>query len=315
MRDLTPRLAAWRDRGRTVATRWGEVFAVETGPSDAPAILVLHGFPTSCHDFVGALPILAERYRVVLHDQLGFGLSAKPRRYSYSLLDQARVAIAVWQEMGVERGHLVAHDYGTSVATELVALRESGELPLVLESVTLSNGSVLLELAKLTLTQRVLRNRLAGPLLARLASRRFFKRRLRRTLAPESSVEEIELDLMWEGIVYRHGRHRLPRISIYLEERVRYRERWVGALGRFDRPLHLLWGQEDPIAVRAVAERLAQIAPRARLTWLEEVGHYPMIEAPGRWAEAVLGFVEDCREPDQGRSMEPPSVRREKRLS
>ena len=71
---------------------------------------------------------------------------------------------------------------------------------------------------------------------------------------------------------------------------VRFRERWVGALEHLDIPAHILWGRRDPIAVPAIAEALAGEIPNARLTWLDEEGHFPMLEAPDKWAAAILDF-------------------------
>jgi len=287
---LSGELAAWRDRGRRLPVFGQEVFVLAEGEGAEP-LLVLHGFPTCSLDFARALPFLAARRRVVLHDHPGFGLSDKPERYSYSLLEQAEFALGVWRELGISRGHLVAHDYGTSVASEILARRERGLVPVELLSLTLSNGSVLLELAHLRLAQRILRSPTLGPLFARVAGRAVFKRQMRRIVGDPGSVTEAELDLLWEALERAGGRARLPRISSYQEERLRFRDRWVGALSRLDLPAHVLWGRRDPIAVAAIAERLAATIPRARLTWLEQLGHYPMLEDPQRWSEGVLGFV------------------------
>lgn len=288
---ISPELAAWRDRGRYVSVFGRAVFVVEAGPRDAPPLLVLHGFPTCSLDFRAVLAPLAERHRVIAHDHLGFGLSDKPADYSYSLLEQAEVALAVWRALGVERGHVLAHDYGTSVATELVARRERGGLPVEIESLTLANGSVHIELARLSLPQRLLRSKLVGPTFAALGSRPVFKLQLRRIFGRPKTVADAELDLLWEAVSLNDGRRRLAPISSYLDERVRFWNRWIGALTRFDRPAHVLWGRRDPIAVPAIAEALAAEIPGAALTWLDELGHYPMLEDPARWAAAVLAFA------------------------
>jgi pimeloyl-ACP methyl ester carboxylesterase len=291
---LSPELARWSSRGRMLPAFGHKVFALAEGPASADPLLVLHGFPTSSADFRRALPFLAQRHRVVLHDHLGFGLSEKPSRYSYSLLEQAEVALAVWRELGITRGHLVAHDYGTSVATELLARHERGLLPVEILGLTLCNGSVHLELARPALSQHVLRRRRLGPLFARLAGPRLFRWQLRRILGDPLSAPDGELDLMWEGVTLSDGRARLPQLACYLDERMRFWDRWIGALTRFDRPTHVLWGRRDPIALPAVAERLASEIPGARLTWLPDLGHYPMVEAPERWAQNVVSFVEQA---------------------
>lgn len=291
----SPELTRWRERGHRVRLVDGsEVFALAEGPEASEPILILHGFPTCSLDFRHALPLLSARHRIVLHDHVGFGLSDKPAGFSCSLMEQADAAQAVWRALGVTRGHLLAHDYGTSVATELLARRERGLLPVELLSLTLTNGSVHLELARPRLTQKLLRGRL-GPLFARVLGERLFKAQLRRIFGRPASVGEAELDLLWEALVRGGGRLRLAGLSYYQDERMRFWNRWIGALTRLDLPAHLLWGRRDPIAVPAVAEQLAREIPRARLAWLEDLGHYPMLEAPERWAEAVLGFLSEAR--------------------
>jgi pimeloyl-ACP methyl ester carboxylesterase len=292
-------IEAWRARGGMRRIFGREVFAaVEPAPAapGATPLLILHGFPTSSFDFRHALSRLTADRPVVLHDHLGFGLSDKPVDYSYSLIEQADVAIAVWRELGITRGHLLAHDYGTSVATELVARRERGLCPIELASLTLCNGSVHLEMAQLTLAQKALRAPTIGPIFARLANRRMFGVQMRRIFGKPEAVPEEELDAMWELLERAGGCLRAPQLSTYQDDRVRFRERWIGSLERLDLPAHVLWGRRDPIAVPAIAQKLAGEIPRAKLTWLDDLGHYPMVEDAPRWADAAASFLRNAEQ-------------------
>ena len=76
----------WRQAGRIVEVAGRRLFVVEQG-SGLETLVILHGYPTSSHDFARVLPELAKKYRVVVHDHLGFGLSGKPADYSYSLVE------------------------------------------------------------------------------------------------------------------------------------------------------------------------------------------------------------------------------------
>jgi len=291
--DLPPLLASWAAEGQHHTIHGHRVFVRTAGDPSRPALLLLHGFPTCSLDFRQALPQLAERWFVVAHDHLGFGLSDKPGDYSYSLLEQAEVAVAVWQAVGVRHGHLVAHDMGTSVAAELCARRQRTGLPLTLGSMTFCNGSMRLDLASLTWPQKVLKHPRWGPLLAKVSSERFFRRRLRKTFADPDTLDEEELAACWAALVHNGGRDRISAISSYLDERVRFLPRWWGALGALDLPCHVLWGDRDPVALPAIARAVADHVPGARLQWLEGVGHYPMVEAPDRWAAGVLEFLDE----------------------
>lgn len=286
----------WSAKGATHTLHGQRLFAVDTGAvtgarDDRPALVLLHGYPTSSHDYHRVLPRLAAHYRVIVHDHPGFGLSGKPRDYSYSLHEQADFALLLWQHLGVKSAHVVAHDYGTSVATELLARWNRGFRPVRLESITLCNGSVHIELARLRFIQKLLRNQVLGPLVARLTNQRVFNRNMRQLWNDPSTLPQADLDAMWELLVREDGKAVLPRITQYLRDRVLYWHRWVGALQQSQLPLHFLWGAEDPITGRAVAEVHHAEAPGSTLTVLDGVGHYPMIEAPDRWTDALLALL------------------------
>ena len=283
-------IAPWSATGRHVEVFGHRVFVVEAGAGEGPPIAVLHGYPGSAADFSRVLPLLSARRRVIVHDHLGFGLSAKPEKWSYSLVDQADIALGLWRALGIDEVHLVAHDYGTSIATELITRHVRGHCPIRLRSVTLSNGSVHIELARPLLAQRLLKRPVLGPLLARLSSEGYFRRNIANTVS--HPLPDDEVGRMWALLIHDEGRARLPAISQYLDERVRLWHRWIGALPALDLPTLVLWGRLDPIARPIIAETLAREIPRAELQWLEGIAHWPMLEAPGPWSEALIGFLD-----------------------
>jgi pimeloyl-ACP methyl ester carboxylesterase len=269
------------------------VFVVDAGPREAGrALLLLHGFPTSSHDYQRVLPELEREHRVILLDFPGFGLSDKPLDYSYSLIEQAEIVAMLLRHLAVHRCQIVAHDMGTSVLSELLARRERGLLPFEIESLVLMNGSVHIELAQLTPSQRLLRSALA-PLLVKASSRRLFGLQMRRILGKQ--LTDADLDDMWCLLEHKDGVLRLPDTIHYIEERTRFWHRWVGALTRVDLPALVLWGPKDPVAVIGIAERLAQEIPGARLTRLDGLGHYPQLEDPESTSAALLGFIDEPR--------------------
>ena len=273
-----------------VRVREMSVFVVDEGAGELPPLLLLHGFPTSSHDWQGVWPLLTARRRVATLDFPGFGFSDKPADYSYSLLEQADVVELVARELGLSRVSLWAHDMGTSVATELLARREAGLLHFEIDRLILMNGSVHAEMASLTAGQRLLRRPLLGPLFARVATRATFRAQMKRVLARPVSPDE--LDRQFELMRLNDGQLRLPKIMGYYAERMHFRRRWIGALERFDRPALILWGMRDPVAVPAIAEQLARETPGAKLEWLDGVGHYPQLEAPDLAAAQVEKFLQ-----------------------
>jgi pimeloyl-ACP methyl ester carboxylesterase len=267
----------------------GDVWVIDVPGADGAAtpVLVLHGFPSSAFDFAATIDRVAARRRVVAFDFPGFGLSCKPSDHGYSLFEQADVALEVARALGVARAHLWAHDMGTSVATELLARRARALCPLGIASVTLMNGSVHVDMAHLTVGQRLLCSPL-GDVFARLNSRTTFVAQLRRTFAREPDDET--LHAMWELLSRDDGVARMPATIGYVEERKRFRRRWIGALERCDVPVLVAWGRRDPVAVFAIAEKLASETPGARLEAWDDVGHWPPVEAPDRVVATVSRF-------------------------
>jgi pimeloyl-ACP methyl ester carboxylesterase len=263
------------------------VLDAKGGDPAAMPVLVLHGFPSSSYDFADAVDRVAARRRIVALDFPGFGLSCKPPDHGYSLFEQADVVCEVARAVGLARAHVWAHDMGTSVATELLARRERGLCPIEMASVTLMNGSVHVEMARLTFGQKLLRSPLAD-VFARLNSRATFVAQLRRTFAREPDAAT--LDAMWELLARDDGVARMSATIGYVDERKRFRRRWIGALERCDVPLLVAWGRRDPVAVVGIAEKIARSTPGARLETWDDLGHWPQIEAPARVVATVTGF-------------------------
>ncbi|HEX7663136.1 MAG TPA: alpha/beta hydrolase [Polyangiaceae bacterium] len=282
-------IEAWKSRGNTLAVPEGNLFWVDTAPhgTERTAVCILHGFPTSSHDFSRFVDLVAPSRRVVTLDFIGFGLSDKPLEHGYSIFEHADAVCAVVKAAGLSKVHLFAHDLGTSVATELCARKERGLLPFELASLTLMNGSVHVEMADLTFGQIALRTPLAS-LFARLNNQRSFKLQMKRIFG--KPVSEADLDAMWALLERADGTQRLPQTIRYIDERTRFRRRWVGALERFDRPAHVAWGRLDPVAVMPIARKLAEEIPYSQLSIWDDLGHYPQVEAPDVVATTVTKF-------------------------
>jgi len=97
------------------------IFYREAGPKDAPAILLLHGFPTSSHMFRNLIPVLAERYHVIAPDFPGFGFSDAPERktFRYTFENLANVIDHFTQAIGLDRYAIYIFDYGAPVGLRL----------------------------------------------------------------------------------------------------------------------------------------------------------------------------------------------------
>ena len=110
-------------RYRTVKVDGLDIFYREAGPKDAPAILLLHGFPTSSQMFRELIPRLAHQYRVIAPDYPGYGQSSMPRvdEFDYSFDTLASVVDKFTQQVGLDRFTMYVQDYGAPVGFRIAA--------------------------------------------------------------------------------------------------------------------------------------------------------------------------------------------------
>jgi len=283
-------VADWEGRGRYRELAGHRVFTMEVppdGPEHLEPLLVLHGFPTSSFDFHEVVRPLSAGRRVLLVDLLGYGLSAKPD-LAYRLDLEADVVTAFTAELGLTEAALLTHDLGDTVGGELLARQLEGRWPVSVTRRVITNGSVYIAMAHLSTGQELLLalpdERLADDELVNAATVAIG---VAATFSPEATVDGAEVAALGELVAHDGGNRLLPRLIRYIEERRRNERRFTGAIEAHPSPLAIVWGTDDPIAVAAIAERLAQARPDSPLTWLDGVGHYPMIEDPVAFAGAV----------------------------
>jgi pimeloyl-ACP methyl ester carboxylesterase len=285
MSELTSRVSAWREHGTDVEFRGRRIHLYERGGRD-PLIVFLHGFPSSSYDWRLVLDEEIE-HGVLAPDFLGFGLSEKPRDHNYTLHWQADLIEDLVRRLDHGRQiFLVAHDMGTSVATELMARDLEGLHQIDVAGVLLLNGSMVQDAASPTLGQRLLRSSI-GPLFSRLSSERFFRQQFGSIFSPDHPLSHEEAEDQWALICAGGGRTLNHKTIAYMEERFRHAERWHGALREWEKPLSIAWGMLDPVATERVLDAVLELRPHAPVTRFDDLGHYPQIEDPARVARAI----------------------------
>ena len=226
-------LEAWRRGGQTFRHRGHAVFWRQEGPEDADALLCIHGFPTASWDWHRLWPELIERFRVLAVDMLGYGFSDKPAGHDYTTFEQADLHEALLHQLGVQRVHVLAHDYGDTVAQELLARfqeRQAKDHPsLKIDSVCLLNGGLFPETHRIRLVQELLKSPL-GFLVGRLMGPRQFGKSLSAVFGPRTQPSPDELRDFWRLVAHNDGPRIAHRLIRYVGERKRNRTRWVGVL-------------------------------------------------------------------------------------
>jgi pimeloyl-ACP methyl ester carboxylesterase len=281
---------AWWSGGERVALAAGdarrEIFVRRLG--DGPSMTLLHGFPSSSHDWAKVAPELAQRHTLLMPDFLGFGASQKPQGHVYSLHEQADLVEALWMHEGVDTTVLVAHDYAVSVAQELLARRGEGRPGAELRAVHLLNGGLYPDLHRRQPAQTALLDPEHGPRIGELIDEELFTAGIAPTFADGYDAARDSAQ-MWRAMSRDEGQ-RLGHLLIgYIPDRERHEQRWVGALEQTDVALSFVWGMLDPVSGAHMAQRIAERLPDAPRLQLTDVAHWPQLEAPDRVAAALLG--------------------------
>lgn len=281
-------LEDWCAQSRTLDFRGHAIRYWVAGDVDAEPLLLIHGFPSASWDWHRLWVPLAERYRVIACDMLGFGYSDKPRGHAYSLLEQADLQQALLADIGERRPvHVLAHDYGDSVAQELIARHQEGRLQLA--SCVFLNGGLFPETHHPVRVQKLLLGPL-GPLIGRLFSRRKLAQSFARIFGPHTQASEAELDALWQLVAYNNGPAVMHRLIRYMPERRQQRQRWVAAMQATTLPMRVIDGAFDPISGAHMVARYRELIVDADTVLLDGIGHYPQLEEPAAVLDHYLQF-------------------------
>ena len=276
-------LDQWQKNGDYFKCGDHEIFYRTGGNPEKPAMLLIHGFPTCSWDWAKIWDFLAPDFHLVTLDMLGFGLSDKPQQV-YSIFQQADIYLALLDKLEIKEFHILAHDYGDTVAQELLARLDGFDR---IQSIVFGNGGLFPETHKPVLIQKILLSSVGG-LFSRLISYKSFKRNLDKICA--KNISEEELKEYWRMLEHKNGLAVMHRLIHYMRERRAYRHRWVGGMEKAVTPLHLVDGTLDPISGEHMVKRYEQVVPNPSIVRLTDTGHYPQVESPQAFYEGCLDF-------------------------
>jgi haloalkane dehalogenase len=286
-------LPAWLDRQaypftvRSLTVPAGRLSYVDEGQGDP--LLFVHGTPTWSFEYRHLIRALAPHRRCIAVDNLGFGLSARPRDFPYTPEAHAGVLAAFVDALGLDRFTLVAHDFGGPFALPLALAQPSRVRRLVLMNTWMwpfDDDPAMRRTA-----------RLAGGRLGRFLYRRFnASLKLitpkaygdRRKLTPEIHAQYLA------PFPDADGRERVlwALARALLGSRQHYESLWRRRERLAELPALLVWGLRDPTFGPAALARWRQLLPGAEVQELAAAGHWPHEEAPAEVAARVARFLD-----------------------
>ena len=288
----TDSLDHWHSAGALHSVLGRELFVMDSAPGDTarPTVLLIHGFPTAGWDWHAIWDELGAHYRLIAPDMLGFGFSEKPAGHNYTMHEQADLLEALASALGLNRFHVLAHDYGDTVAQELLARQNALADAHQWRSVSFLNGGLFPETHRARPAQKLLLGPLGG-IATHLMQRGTLDRNMRTIFGPKSQPSAEELDHFWRLMRHNNGKRNFHRLMRYIRDRRQHRERWLAALRDSVVPIQIINGSYDPVSGAHMVARYRELVGRGDIVELEGIGHYPQIEAPAAVARHYLDFA------------------------
>lgn len=296
--------AQWQDGGTelrwrsTTAANDGQevaVFSRRCGTPGAPALVLVHGFPTSSIDYFGLAGELSAEFDIHLLDFPGYGLSDKPPEpYVYSLYDDARLLVhAITQVWGLTQYRMLTHDRGSSVGMIAVGMLAAQDPLTAPVDLILTNANIYLPLSNLTAFQSAL----LDPATARATAAATTPEMLAAgmgasTFMPRRTLEDPEIAALAKCFAHNDGIRVLPDTIQYLHERAADETGWLEALSTSDVNTTVVWGVHDNVAPLRVPNHVWQTylkhKPGRNRYWVVPCAdHYLQCDTPGQLAQIV----------------------------
>ena len=276
-------LSQWRSSGHFLNVDGQQVFYKTEGTG--PVLLLIHGYPTASFDWAKIWPKLTTQFHCVTLDMPGFGFSDKSPK-KYLIKEQADAISEVIRHLGITSAHVLSHDYGDTVAQEMMAQQLENNLAFNIESLHLLNGGLFPETHRALPIQKLLLSPIGG-LLIRFLNKNAIRKSMHNIFGSNTPPSDQDIDDFWTLISANNGHQHMHLLLDYMKQRKQYRERWVSALQNANAPLRLTAGMADPISGAHMVARYKQLIPNADVIELDQIGHYPQIES----AEAVLKSI------------------------
>jgi proline iminopeptidase len=307
------------DQGRFVGIGDTELWVVERGAPDGYPLILLHGGPgDDHHEFADYLDALGDRFRLLLVDQRGNGLSMSSDDATWTLPQHATDVVLLARALGLDRYAVLGHSYGS-----FVTLQNAVDYPGQASQSIVSSG--------------VGSVRWLEDLDAKLAAfePEDLRQQVQQSWADESSVQTQEdfARIMHDQMPWHFGDPRSPLIADYLERASgavyspRILQLFAAAgyggieledrLGEITHPVLVLAGRLDRTCPPEAAEVMAAGIPGAELRIFEHSGHMTFVEEQDAYVETVRDFLDrhaadddpgDARATDDAAAGEPPAA-------
>jgi 3-oxoadipate enol-lactonase len=260
-----------------------DLHTIERGPRDAPAVVLLHGFPLDGTMWDDQVEALAARYRVIVPDLRGHGRTAAPPG-PYLMADHVADVRALLDRLGIERAALVGLSMGGYVTMNFLAAHPERAWAAALVDTRAEGDTEQNKQNRANQARDVVENGM-GP---------FIEGAIPRMYAQRTISERPQFVDRYRRIVERARPEAVAAALGGLAARSDVTE----ALRSVTCPVLVVVGSEDVLTPPSDARHIAEAAPNARLEIIEGAGHLANIEAPEQFNRILLDFLDAARPRD-----------------
>ncbi|ARR77554.1 hypothetical protein MOTT12_01890 [Mycobacterium intracellulare subsp. yongonense] len=285
----------WRSTTAANEAREVAIFSRRCGTPCAPALVLVHGFPTSSIDYFALTAELSAEFDIYLLDFPGYGLSDKPPEpYVYSLYDDARLLVyAITEAWQLTDYRMLTHDRGSSVGMIALGMLAALDPPALPADLIVTNANIYLPLSNLTAFQTALLDAGTGRATAAATTPEMLAAGLgASTFMPRRTLDDPEIAALAKCFAHNDGIRVLPDTIQYLHERAADETGWLEALSTSDVNTTVVWGLHDNVAPLRVPNHVWQTylknKPGRNRYWaVPGADHYLQCDAPGQLAQIV----------------------------
>jgi pimeloyl-ACP methyl ester carboxylesterase len=273
------------------------------GAEDAPAVILLHGFPESHRTWREVAPRLEDSFRLIMPDQRGFAGSDRPQEVeAYKTDTLINDIFALADTLGLESFALVGHDWGGAISWPAALLGDPRLKKLAIVNAphpVIFQKSVIEDADQRAASQYITTFRTPGfeTAIEAMGYRTFFEKTFARHVdlskMPESEKQQYIADWSQPGALtsmlnwYRAGKMVVPPPGLTVPL-----PNWLlKAFPKVQVPTLVVWGMKDTALLPIQLEGLDELVEDLRIARLPEAGHFAPWEAPDEVAEALRDFL------------------------
>ncbi len=275
------------DRSRFLQVDGARIHYQEFGDTTNPTIILIHGYTASVYVWKTAAPMLADAgLHVIAIDLLGFGYSAKPASFDYSIQSQARMVSRFMNRLGIGKATIAGSSYGGAVAATIALDYPERVEKLVLVDAVINDGVKNHPILKLAAIRGI--GEVITPFLA--DSRLFLRFRMHGTLAKANHhmITKERIDSIRRPLKAADG-HR----SLLATSRNWSANRIEQDAHLINHPTLIIWGEEDNVIPIRNGYKLHDAILNSRFVVLKDCGHVPQEERSEIFTELVMEFCRD----------------------